>query len=73
MSEKKKMRPIWYFVGLLFISLGLVITGTGIYFLFVANESTTVLQDLHSDIWWGSIMLLFGFTLFWFNKGVTVE
>lgn len=73
MSEEKGMRPVWFFVGLLFVTLGVVIAGTGIYYLIVPADSSTVLQHLHPNIWWGGIMLAFGALLLWLNKGVRVE
>lgn len=73
MNEKKGMRPIWYFVGLLLVIIGILLTGTGIYYLLVPAQSMTVLQHLHPNIWWGGIMLASGLVLLWINKGVRVK
>lgn len=70
-GSSKGMRPIWHFVGLLMLIMGLLILGTGIYHLFQPTERA--MEGLHPDLWWGSLMAVFGVILLWLNKGVTVE
>lgn len=72
-SEKKGMKPIWHFVGLLMSVVGLLLVAAGIYYWFNPAQSTTVLKELHPNLWWGAIMLAFGAVLLWINKGVTIE
>ena len=67
------MKTIWYFVGLMLSVIGLLLVIAGVYYWYNPSESTTVLQELHPNLWWGGIMLVFGVFLVWLNKGVTVE
>jgi len=55
-----KMKSIWYFVGLMLLTMGAVIFLSGIYFYFFPNETKTVLQELHPSIWWGAVMMVAG-------------
>ena len=73
MAEEKGMKPIWHFVGLMLSVVGGLLIVAGIYYWFNPSESTTVLKELHPNLWWGAIMLVFGAVLLWLNKGVTVE
>jgi hypothetical protein len=58
MSEHK-MISIWFFVGLMLTVLGVIITATGVYFLFRPQHETT-LAELNPSLWWGVIMLAGG-------------
>lgn len=63
---------IWFLIGLQLTIFGILITGSGIYGLFVPLQSSTVLADLHPAVWWGAIMLVLGlfYTFrFWPKKG----
>jgi hypothetical protein len=69
MSEKPlRMKPIWYFVGLILLSMGFIVLLAGLYSLFVSREAHTVLGELHADIWWGSIMMIVGGAFFFLNR-----
>lgn len=71
MSEKK-MKPIWFFVGLILIVMGGIIFLSGIYNLINPPEVKTVLAETHPDIWWGAVMLIFGGLMFFKTKNKTV-
>ncbi len=58
MSEKK-MLSIWFFVGLMLTVLGLIITITGINYIF-NPQSRTVLAHLNPNLWWGIIIFISG-------------
>ena len=58
MSEHK-MISIWFFVGLMLTVLGIIITATGVYFLFRPQHETT-LAELNPSLWWGAVMLVGG-------------
>lgn len=62
------MKPIWYFVGMILIVMGGIIFLSGIYFLINPPEVEKVMADIHPDIWWGFIMILFGGIMFWKSK-----
>jgi hypothetical protein len=71
MSELK-MRPIWFFVGLILLVMGGVIFLSGIYQLLNPPEVKTVLAEIHPAIWWGGIMILFGGFMYWKTRNQTV-
>jgi hypothetical protein len=65
MSESEYgMKPIWYFVGLILLSMGIIISLSGIYHLIVPPITKTVLAETHPDIWWGAVMAVFGAVMF---------
>ncbi len=51
---------IWFFIGVLLFAYGIIITGQGIYELYVPPEHPVVHADLHASIWWGLILLGMG-------------
>jgi hypothetical protein len=72
-TEMKKMRPIWFFVGLMLLAMGAVIAVTGIYYYFNPGSVKTVMADLHPNIWWGMVMVVAGGILFLTSRNATVE
>ncbi len=71
MSEHK-MKPIWFFVGLILLVIGGLIMLNGIYLLLNPPQQKTVLSEIHPDIWWGAIMFLFGGVLYFTTRKQTV-
>jgi hypothetical protein len=69
----KKMKPIWYFVGLILLVMGVVILATGVYDLVRHVESNKVLARLHPAVWWGGLMTLFGLLFVLLNRRASVE
>jgi hypothetical protein len=67
MSEHQ-MKPIWYFVGLILSAMGSVILLSGLYQLIVPPATTTVLADIHPNIWWGALMTVFGAGMYFTAK-----
>jgi hypothetical protein len=62
------MKPIWYFVGILLLVLGVLVLGAGIYGM-ISNEPThTVLGELQPRVWWGGIMTVAGILFLVFNR-----
>ncbi len=51
---------IWFFVGVMTLSYGLVLLPYGAYAWFGGHEAPTVLNNLHTTFWWGLLLLLFG-------------
>jgi hypothetical protein len=47
---------IWFFSGLLLLTYGLMIMGTGIWELSHPAAHEPVLWQLHAPIWWGGLM-----------------
>lgn len=56
----KGFLSIWFFIGVLLTAYGVLITGNGIYNLFVPPERPVVLANLHAGIWWGAVLLAIG-------------
>jgi len=67
-KEQKKMRPIWYFVGLVLLTIGVLVLLTGITMLAFGVKSPTALANLHPNIWWGAIMVVAGAVFFFKNR-----
>jgi len=53
-----KMLPVWFWVGIVLIVYGLIIIGSGIY--YVLHPPNTALSHLHPSLWWGGIMCASG-------------
>lgn len=51
---------IWFFIGTLMAFYGIVILGYGLYAIANPPERTTVLHNLHADVWWGILLLAIG-------------
>jgi hypothetical protein len=67
------MKPIWYFVGLLLLSMGAIITLSGAYQTITPPSQPTVLAHLHPSLWWGAIMTVSGLIFLITNRKKTVE
>jgi len=59
-NNKKGMRSIWYFVGLILSAIGLIEMSAGIYDLYFPSAEHVRLANLHANIWWGIIILITG-------------
>jgi hypothetical protein len=57
---EKKQIPIWFFIGALVGVYGLIILSTGIVRLIRPPAVQLALGNLHSDIWWGGLLLVIG-------------
>ena len=66
------MKPIWFFVGLILMVMGGIIFLNGIYQLFNPPDLKTVLWEIHPDIWWGAIMVVFGSLLYFKTRKQSV-
>jgi uncharacterized membrane protein HdeD (DUF308 family) len=67
------MKPIWYFVGLILLAMGLVLFINGVYYLFSPGGKQTELQGLHPDVWWGALMIIVGLIYIIKNRKVKIE
>lgn len=59
-KTEPKMLSIWFFVGLMLTVLGVIVTATGIYYIF-RPQNATRLAELNPNLWWGAIILVAGF------------
>ncbi|OGR02811.1 MAG: hypothetical protein A2284_17925 [Deltaproteobacteria bacterium RIFOXYA12_FULL_61_11] len=63
------MKPIWYFVGLILLAMGVVILATGMWELAFPPEVQPVLAALRANLWWGGIMIAAGLLFLFLNRG----
>jgi hypothetical protein len=62
------MKSIWYFVGVLFTTLGTIITISALYSLLHPPADQKIFSRLHPDLWWGIFMLAFGLAFGLLNR-----
>lgn len=56
--QEGRMLPVWFFIGAILLTYGIMIFASGIYELF--HPPSTVLAELHAPIWWGAILAIVG-------------
>jgi hypothetical protein len=55
------MVSIWFFIGISLVVNGALILAAGIYQLANPPEiPSIVLYNLHANVWWGAVLLVFG-------------
>ena len=52
--------PIWFFIGVLLVTYGILITGYGVYEAATGQLADVALKELHAPLWWGSTLLVLG-------------
>ena len=67
-ETQKKMKSIWFFVGLVLLAEGGLVFLSSLHALVFRVQHQTVLAHLHPGIWWGAIMVVAGFVFFIKNK-----
>jgi hypothetical protein len=55
---------IWFFIGLLLTSYGLIIGATGLHEVASPPSHPVVLSNVHASVWWGAILLATGLIYF---------
>ena len=68
MEDQQQMKSIWFFVGITLLAMGVLVFVAGILMLISPPTQKTVLWELHPNIWWGGIMMIFGALFFGFNN-----
>jgi hypothetical protein len=58
-KAEANMLSIWYFVGLMLTVLGVIVTATGVYYIFRPQHETR-LAELNPSLWWGGVILAAG-------------
>lgn len=71
-EQTKGMRPIWFFVGLVLMSIGAVLLVAGIYYLVNPAPSVSAVAELHPNIWWGAVMLIAGSIFLYTSKDTRI-
>ncbi len=62
------MKSIWYFVGVLLMAMGAIISASAFYSVLNPPDQPKILSHLHPDLWWGIFMLAFGLVFALFNR-----
>lgn len=52
--------PIWFFIGVLLVAYGFLITAYGIYEVATGHLANVALSTLHAPLWWGATLLVLG-------------
>jgi hypothetical protein len=60
MEHSKLHISVWFFIGVLLLIYGVLITGSGVYDLVSHTPETVTLAYLHAPIWWGFLLLVLG-------------
>jgi len=70
MIEGKGLISIWFFIGVLLLTYGIVILAAGIYNISHPPDHPIVLENLHVAVWWGAFLALIGafYTIRFFPK-----
>jgi len=58
MGDKRRMIPVWFFVGVLLLIYGVLILADGI--IEWNHLPNTVLASLHEPVWWGALLIAIG-------------
>jgi membrane protein implicated in regulation of membrane protease activity len=62
----KEEISIWFFIGLSLLVNGALITGAGLYeWLIRPPSAPVVLYQVHANVWWGGMLLIFGIVYCW--------
>jgi hypothetical protein len=57
-TEKHRIIPVWFFVGLLLFIYGVLIFISGL--TEWSHPPETVLSNLHAAVWWGALLIVLG-------------
>lgn len=52
--------PIWFFIGVLLVAYGSLITAYGLYEVVTGHLADVALNQLHAPLWWGAVLGLLG-------------
>jgi hypothetical protein len=58
MAGHAKMVSIWFFIGLLLLTYGVLILGAGIWGVY--HPYPVKLAELNAGVWWGVLLLIIG-------------
>lgn len=57
-TEKHRIIPVWFFVGVLLFIYGVLIFVSGL--TEWSHPPDTVLSNLHAAVWWGALLIVLG-------------
>ena len=60
--ESEHQVPIWFFIGVILLIYGILITGSGIaqWVSPPPEDQQVALFYLHADVWWGALLIVLG-------------
>ena len=58
--HREGMISIWFFIGVLLLAYGVLISGAGVYEYFNPPAHLLVKAELHAGIWWGILLFAIG-------------
>lgn len=67
------MRPIWFFVGLLLVVDGSLVTIADIIYTMNPPDHMTVLAHLRPGLWWGVMMVIAGIVFLVANRRTVID
>ena len=59
-NDRPESISIWFFIGVLLVIYGVLITSSSIYQFFIPVPSPPMLHELHPGIWWGLVLFALG-------------
>jgi len=59
MENQKQMIPVWFWVGLMLLVYGILITGAGLLYIS-SPPSNYMAKWTNPNLWWGGVMLVVG-------------
>lgn len=59
MTGKNSIIPVWFFVGLLLLTYGVLILVTGLV-QWSTPSAGVQLTQLHASVWWGALLTVLG-------------
>lgn len=68
MTEKKEMKSIWFLVGIVMFSIGIIVLTAGVYYLVEPMDQNIKMSSLHTNIWWGLVIITIGLVYILSNK-----
>lgn len=63
MSGDRHIIPVWFFIGVLLLIYGVIITVSGL--VEWSNPPATVLAQIHAPVWWGAVLIAIGGIYVW--------
>jgi FtsH-binding integral membrane protein len=59
MSEKHHIIPVWFFVGILLLTYGVLIFISGLT-EWSTPPANVALSEYHAPVWWGALLIVLG-------------
>lgn len=63
----KRMIPVWFWIGIMMIVYGVLISGAGIYYL-ISPPQNYAAKWTNPNLWWGLFMLVVGFVFLFLGR-----